>query len=504
MIVGTLLTYNIRRRQVMREALKILRLLMVFLAAGSAVETQLGTQGSILGVVTDLTGAVVPGADVVIANLETGQRITSSSNEVGIFEVFALNRGFYDITVSAEGFKTWTMRRVELAVGQQLRVSPVLELGEVRDEITVESAGIELIQTEKSTVQATVEARQIIDLPINRRNPAELVNLVPGMRFLGRGLAERANFVQGAGVTVQGTEFQIDGLNGNAGMNEGGITIPNVDTIAEFRVETSSFGAENGRQPVQMIIATKTGTNDFHGALWEFLRNDSLDARNAFALSVPKLSRNQYGGTIGGPILRDKTYFFFSHERTDIRRDKIYNSATIAPGMLQGDFSSVAKPLRDPLADRPFPNNQIPLSRASGASEFFFDQFLLPNAPNHRFRAVAPRPDDSWEFVTRVDHQLSDSHRVYGRWIISDNQIAAPNVRPDIVENDGSRQNNVGLNYAWTLNPTSLLNLGWGYTRSVNVDDSSVVGPEVGNLTAMRIWCAIWTFTLFRLTASTI
>ena len=167
----------------MRRTVEVVVLVVLVLCANSVLLAQLGTQGSILGVVTDTTGAVVPGAEVVITNIDTGQSVTVGSNEVGIFEAFALNRGFYKISVTLAGFKTWSMERVELTVGQRLRVTPVLELGDVTEQITVESGGVELIQTEKSTVQATVEARQIVDLPINGRNPAALVNLVPGMRF---------------------------------------------------------------------------------------------------------------------------------------------------------------------------------------------------------------------------------------------------------------------------------------------------------------------------------
>ena len=476
----------------MKRAFSVSVFAMVFLFAGSLLLAQLGTQGSILGVVSDTTGAVVPGAEVVITNVETGQSVTTGSNEVGIFEVFALNRGFYDISVTLEGFKTWSMQRVELTVGQRLRVTPALELGDVTEQITVESAGIELIQTEKATVQATVETRQIVDLPINGRSPAELVNLVPGMRYTQRrGGFERGHEVQGAGVPLENTEFQIDGLNANAGMDERGITIPNVDTISEFRVETSSFSAENGRQPIQIIMATKSGTNEFHGAVWEFLRNEALDARNAFSPGSrkPKLTQNQFGGTIGGPIVRNRTFFFFSPEFRRQRRETIYNSATTAPGMRQGDFSSLSNSIIDPDTSpdpetrTPFANNQIPMSRVSGASAFFFDRLLEPNAPGNRFREVAARPEDAWEYVTRIDHQFHESHRLYARWIVTNNTFTAPDYRPDAFQTRDTRQNNLGLNYAYTINPTSLLNMNWGYTRSLAPFISNVVGAEIGNLT---------------------
>ena len=468
----------------MRTRVSATILTVLFLLGVSQLSAQLGTQGSILGVATDTTGAVIPGAEVVVTNVETGQSLTTTTNEVGIFEVLGLNRGIYDVSVTLEGFKTWTMERAELIVGQRLRVSPALEVGDVTEQITVESAGVELIQTEKSSVTGTVEARQITDLPINGRNPAELVNLVPGMRYSGReNTGERGNAVQGAGIPLENTEFLIDGLSANASMNERGITIPNVDTIAEFSVETSSFSAENGRNPIQMIMVIKSGTNDFHGALWEFLRNESLDARNTFANSTPKFVQNQFGATAGGPVVRNRTHFFLSNEYTRRRREDLYNSATIAPGMLQGDFSSLSKTITDPFTGDPFVNNQIPQSMFSGASQFFFNDFLLPNSPNNRFRHVEPRPDDLWEFLARIDHQIKDNHRIYGRWIASNHDLVDPQARPDITNTDKSDQDNIGLHYNWTVNPTTLLNLSMGYLRNINNFDGSHTGSDIGNLT---------------------
>ncbi len=150
-------------------------------------------------------------------------------------------------------------------------------------------ATAELIQTEKGSVKSTIEQKQILDLPLNGRNPVELVRLTPGMRYLGQqGGFERGTIVQGLGSRDDGAEFQLDGLNSNAGMDEGGFAIPNVDTIAELNVETSNFSAEHGRNPLQVLVVTKGGTNGFHGTLWEFHRNNKMDARNTFASTKPK------------------------------------------------------------------------------------------------------------------------------------------------------------------------------------------------------------------------
>ena len=136
-----------------------------------------------------------------------------------------------------------------------------------------------------------------------------------------------------------GAEFQLDGLNANAGMDEGGFAIPNVDTIAELNVETSNFSAEHGRNPLQVLVVTKGGTNGFHGTLWEFHRNNKLDAKNTFASTKAKLIRNQFGYSVGGPIIKDKTFFFTSYEGLRIRQERIYNQVTIRPEMIRGDFS---------------------------------------------------------------------------------------------------------------------------------------------------------------------
>ena len=225
-----------------------------------------------------------------------------------------------------------------------------------------------------------MEEKQIRELPLNGRNPVQLVALAPGMRFCGRSGPERGSAVQGVGGRDDATEFQLDGLNANAGMDERGMAIPNVDTIAEFSVETNSFSAEQGRNPLQVLMLTKSGTNAFHGTLWEFLRNEKLDAFNTFAKTPgarkPKLSRNQFGATLGGPILRNKTFFFASFEGTTIRQARIYNSNTVLPEMLNGDFSSVATPIRDPLT-RP----AIPWKQNPGGSDRVIVQVLLPVPP---------------------------------------------------------------------------------------------------------------------------
>ena len=376
-------------------------------------------------------------------------------------------------------------------------MSPVLTVGEISDKVTVE-AQAELIQTEKGSLESIVEQKRIVELPLNGRNPVELVRLIPGMRYTGQsGTTERGHFVQGLGNRTGdggGTEFQVDGLNSNAGMDEGGVAIPNVDTIDEFNVETANFSAEHGRNALQVLAVTKGGTNGFHGTLWEFHRNHKMDAFNTFAKrpggSKPKLIRNQYGYSVGGPIVKDKTFFFTSYEGTKIRQDTIFNSTPVPTAFFNGDFSSLLslptpRVIKDPnragactAADRTacFPGNIIPADRIVSSAKFFFPYILTPNSADGRFRTTASRPTDIYEVTVRIDQQLTNKQRIYGRYIINDADQVIPNYRPDVTENNGTKQQSLGLNYTYSVTPTTLFTLGANYLRSLNLFTTPVAG----------------------------
>jgi hypothetical protein len=427
---------------------------------------------------------VVPRANVTVVHLDTGFQRSTVTGEGGEFELLALPTGIYSVSVTSAGFSTWKLPRLELTVASRQRISPTLKVGDVTEQVNVEATA-ELVQTDRSSVSTVVQEKQIRELPLNGRNPVQLVALAPGMRFLGRSGPERGSTVQGVGGRDDATEFQLDGLNANAGMDERGMAVPNVDTIAEFSVETNSFSAEQGRNPLQVLMLTKSGTNNFHGTAWEFLRNEKLDAFNTFAkipgARKPKLSRNQFGATLGGPVIKNRTFFFASFEGTTIRQARIYNSNTVLPEMLRGDFSSLSTPIRDPLTNQPFPGNRIPEDRIAASSRFFFPHILLPNSPNGQFRSTAPVPEDTWEGTGRVDHLITDRQRIYGRWIVYDNTQQSPDYRPEVVQSNNTRQHNIALNYSYSPTPTWLINVGANYMNSFNRFSSPVVGIE--NLT---------------------
>ena len=260
----------------------------------------------------------------------------------------------------------------------------------------------------------------------------QLVSLAPGMQYLGQSGgqwgAERGSYVQGSGTQSGQTQFSLDGFNANGGMDEGAIAIPNVDTIAEFNVQASSFSAEYGRDPMHVVMVTKSGTNEYHGSLWELMRNDKFAARNAFATSTPKLIQNQFGAAAGGRIIRDKTFFFTSFEGLRIRQDTIFNSTVPQPAMLQGNFSGLSTTIMDPTTGQPFTNNTIPASRIDPAAQFFLPYLLQPNSSDGRFRTIAPNKSDNTQGTLRIDHMISNKQRIFGRWVIYDSpfRVARP------------------------------------------------------------------------------
>ena len=467
----------------MRLTIVVLSSLLLIASALPAM-AQLGTEGSILGIVHDVSGAVVPGASVTVTNTETGSTTAAVSDDSGFFQVLALPRGLYSVQISAPQFSAWKITGVDLTAGEQKRLQPVLTVGDVKQEVSVE-AGAEVVQTERASVEMAIEQKQIRDLPLNGRNAIQMVALVPGMRYLGMTAQNVLGYqVQGMGQHSDATQFSIDGMDANDPSSEAGIGFPNLDAVDQFRVQTSSFSAENGRDPIQVTMITKSGTNQFHGTLWEFLRNDKLDARNAFLTNKPTLRRNQYGFSAGGPIVRNRTFFFTSFEGLNLRAQGGYNSTTIDPAFLQGDFSSLLPKtvINDPATGKPFPGNIIPVSRFSPASKFFFPYILLPNSPGNLFQALAPQPEDGTNFMLRLDQQITTNQKIYARWIRVGDTQTSTGYRPDVINNTHLAQHNAGLNYDWTIRPFILFTISGGFLHSEYFGNSPMVGKQ--NLTA--------------------
>lgn len=459
---------------------RYLALLFLAFFLASLAFGQVGTEGVILGTVTDSSGATVQEAQITVKNLETGFQKTIQTDASGRFELPALPLGFYEVTVSKTGFKAWKIEKTELAVGDRKRISPVLQVGDVTETVSVESTA-DLIQTEKGSMEMVVQMKQIRELPLDTRNPLALVAMAPGMRIDStQNGGERATFVQGQGLRANKTAFQLDGMNTNAAMDGGGTAIPNVDAVAEFNVQTTNFSAASGNNPMQVLVVTKSGTNEFHGSAWGFLQNDIFNARNTFAVNKNRVRYNQFGGTVGGPVIKNKTFFFGSFQGTVTRNATVYNSRAVTPAMKNGDFSALSTPIIDPVTKQQFPGNIIPQDRISAASKYFLPYILEANSSDGFFRTNASSKNDTWEGTLRVDHQLTDAQRIYGRYVT----VRQPQTRlaynpiPSLNGDNEVTQHSIGLNYTWTISPSTLLTASGGMMRTKEAYTNPALGKQ--------------------------
>jgi Carboxypeptidase regulatory-like domain/TonB dependent receptor-like, beta-barrel len=292
-----------------------LLMLACFTLAGSGLLFAQGT-GTIKGFVTDPAGLAVPNAPVSVTNTATGSAIKTTTNSAGIYEVRALNAGSYTIEVSASGFRTYVNKNVTLNTNQTLGIDVQLEVGEQKQTVTVESVA-PLVNTQEGRVQNVVTGAEVNNLPLNGRNIYALMQLVPGavdsttVDFEARSGGIQTN-INGTRSNFNG--FMLDGVS-NKGLSGGTNSQPAPDFVQEFSIQTNNFSAEYSSSAGSITdVTTKSGTNQFHGNLWEFFRNDKLNARNFFEDSRAEWRQNQFGGTIGGPIKKDKLFFFAGYE----------------------------------------------------------------------------------------------------------------------------------------------------------------------------------------------
>jgi hypothetical protein len=452
----------------------ILSLSCLFLSI--AAIAQVGTQASLTGTVTDTSGAAIAGAQVSATNLATGVVSQAAADQHGNFDILALPIGEYSISAEAQGFKKWVNPHVVLTVGDRVRVAPVLQVGAITETVHVQGTS-NLMQTESATVETVVQMQQIRELPLDTRNPLALVGLVPGMSYNGTNQGGfRDTFVQGQGLRNVKTNFQLDGLASTSSSSEGGTAVPNVDAVEEFNVQTLNAGAESGRLPSQVLVATKSGTNEFHGDAFEFNQNDLFSARNAFAVKKNRVRYNQFGGTLGGPVVKNKAFFFGSYQQTVIGNAVVFNSSAVTPAMENGDFSAISTPIINPYTHTPFPGNQIPQNMINPASKYFLPLFLTPNSPDGFFKANAKAPNTTYEYLARVDYQITNAQRIYGRFAYTRQPITVLGYSPSLVSTSTTTEPSLGITYNWTITNNMLLTLTGGFMR----DGFRYTNPPLG------------------------
>ncbi len=418
--------------------------LATFLLSAACAWSQT-TSALIFGTVTDGSGAVLAGTSVRAVKTDTKVTSTVISNGDGNYVFPGLAPGSYSVSCEQQGFRGFVREGIVLEVNQRARVDITLQVGEVREAVSVQG-DITTVDTFSSTVKEVVDPKRMVDLPLNGRRSLQLQNLLAG--------AVQTRPFQAASLIALNTDmsFSVNGARPNASsfFLDGGINMdtynnlatafPNPDALQEFSILQNSYSAVQGRNAgVVVNMVTKSGTNNLHGTLYEFLRNDKLNTRNFFSVGKPPLKKNQFGGTVGGPVLlpkysgKDRTFFFFSYEANRERNGTTRSDIRLpSPLERQGNFSATVLPAGRAVADPatvtaatpqgvPFPGNIIPASRLDPTAQKFSEAFFpAANLPGnfYSYNFSVPLVDD--QFTMKLDHSFGTRNKASLRWFFDD------------------------------------------------------------------------------------
>lgn len=439
---------------------------------------------SLNGTVLDSSGAGVPNASLTLVNADTAQMREISSSTEGYFNFPDLASGRYTLRVKSQGFKELQIGNLVLTVGRQLTVRPVMELGLVSETVEVKSVA-ETVITSTAAIGTLVDTKRIQELPLNGRNALQLVALVPGVveaGNTGQYGATQVSFRSSGGRTAD-LNYSLDGAINMNHFYDSAVDYPNPDALQEFQVSNRTISAAFGRGVAAISAVTKSGTQQFHGSAFEYVRNMDFDSRQFFSKVVSEFKRNQYGGSLGGPIVREKLFFFASYQGTKQRGspgDTRYRSLTDQER--SGDFSASFTPLRDPLGGL-FPGNQIPVSRIKPFAAKFIQGFVPePNSAAGFFVFTPDYKTDQNQVVTRVDYSISAKDRVMFRYFLNDtpqrgSASGSPLDRGWLAELP-TRAQNATLDYTRVFTPTLLNDAKISYVRSA-------FGTKVGKVLSL-------------------
>jgi hypothetical protein len=464
------------------------------------------TTGGIVGTVTDPAGLRVPGVTVTATQVETSTTATGTTDPSGNYGFTDLQIGTYSLTFQKEGFQRVVQSNVVLGIAQVIRFDIALKIGNVSQTVEVTDAP-PLLQTETSSLGTIETAKRIVDLPLNGRNFFKLAFLGPGANEGATGTSAGAgstdNNRPGTSLSVNGlrifdNNFLLDGMDNNEFGNGTVVIQPPPDSIQEFRVEENSMSAEYGRGGAMVSLVLRSGTNQVHGAGWEFIRNNKLDARNYFATSGLGFQRNQFGGQFGGPIKKDRMFLFGSIQRTDIREELPFISTVPTLLMHSGNFSQVSTTITDPFPGGPvYTGNVIPTCAQAGCINSVGQNIvnLFPN-PNfgggsltNNFIFNGKYKFDETAFETRFDYNISSKDRFLAHYAIATPKGTNPSNFPNVDGGAGSgtsatldnRVQSVALDWTRIFNPGLLNDVRVGFNRFKDATLPLDFGSNAGN-----------------------
>jgi hypothetical protein len=430
--------------------------------------------GAITGIATDASGAVLPGVTIDVTSRDTSQVRTAVTGADGFYTIPLVNPGLYQIKATLSGFRTTVRDAITVVVNETVRGDMVLQVGQVEEQVTVLGQS-PLVETTNATLGVVIDRQKVVDLPLNGRNFAQLGTLIPGVvappTALGAAFGQEGNATPGGfgnvtggfnvnGQRNQSNNFLLDGATNNDSFNTGFVLRPPPDAIQEFKILTHSYDAEYGRNAGSVVnVVTKSGTNDWHGGAWEFNRDDRLQSKNFFATAKPALKQNQFGGAIGGPLVRNRLFMFSYFEGFQNKQGVTDTRTVLSAAQRSGDFSGGVV-IRDPLTGQPFPGNVIPPGRINDISRRILDQYIpLPNSTLNRSVRSPNVEDRRQQFGTRLDYQLNEKHTLLGRYMIGHtrnvNPLGGSNFSPAGNTSIATLQDAMGSD-TWMLKPTMI------------------------------------------------
>jgi hypothetical protein len=427
----------------------------------------------VAGSVQDQQGLAVTGVRITALNERTGQRFTTESNPLGEYLLRSLPIGDYTLLAETAGFKQYRRQNISHTGGQVARVNVPLEVGAVSEAVTVADE-LPPVDTQTGMLGTLVDARRLEDLPLNGRNILSLAALTPGVTRVS--VTGNPSFGQQSinvnGNRAHSTNVMLDGASMYYAHRGAAIMQPPPDAVQEVKIVTNGVPAEFKRGSAAITAVTRAGTNEYHGSVWEYLRNDAFDARSFFASRVSKLRFNQFGAAGGGPIKRNKAFFFAAFQGFENPSDRL-SSSGFPPTSIErtGDLSASpgARP-RDPLTGAPFPNSLIPRSRIDAVSSRLLERVKEPNRPNGQYVAQVSVPTSGRMFMVRGDYDFTARDRTTFRYFIdspfSENPFPnGSNVDGYVRSTTGDRAQNWVLAHVHTFSPSLVLAARASVTR---------------------------------------
>lgn len=497
----------------MRRAMRLLIGLWLMMAGISWAQVE---SGRVVGTVHDASQAVIAGATVTVTETQTNVVRTTTTNAAGDFSVSALKPGTYSVTVDCPGFKRIEQPAFKLDVNQVVNLNLVLQIGSASEKVEV-TAAEPLVESQTSSIGQVVEEQRVEQLPLNGRDFVQLAYLAPGVNQGPAGTVQQGSIpenmrasgsIQANGLTATNNNFLLDGFDNNEAQIGFEVIQPSVDAIQEFKVQTNNFAADIGKGGAVVNVVLKSGTNNFHGELFEFLRNSAFDAKNYFdspAFPIPPFKQNQFGGTIGGPIIKNRTFFFFDYQGTRIRQAQTDLSAVPSMAERGGNFSDLLTGVDQPgtsydqgqifnpattkaNGDRQtFGGNIIPPGDLDKAAMKLINLFPAPNYPGNYYLSNPVLHNDQDSFDVRVDHQLTQKDSLYSTFDFGNVHAMQPDPFPGYA-GGGTFTGNIqddaraaGITDVHTFAPNKLNEFKIGWTRYTVAAIPFFAGEDLGS-----------------------